>query len=90
MIKKLYSIRDQKSETFNPPFLQHSHGEAERTFGELANDTKTQIGKHPTDYDLYYLGQFDTNSGKFELLDAPEHHIAAINVRTLQPPFPGV
>lgn len=80
MLHKVYAIRDAKAEFFGTPFLQKTEGEAERTFTTLANDTQTQIGQSPTDYDLYYLGQFDDNTGKYELQDTPTHRIKAVNL----------
>lgn len=80
MLHEVYTIRDSKSEMFHPPFLQKAKGEAERTFTQLANDPETSIGRFPEDYDLYYLGQFDDNSGRYTTLDTPKHQIKAINV----------
>jgi len=70
---KMYSIRDAKGEVYNVPFFQKTHGEAERNFTELVRDEKSMISKYPDDYDLYYLGQYDDNSGLVEPLDTPEH-----------------
>lgn len=79
MKQKLYAIRDSKGEAYGPPFIQKTHGEAERTFQELSNDGKSQIAKYPEDFDLYYLGVWDDNAGKIETLDTPMHIVKAIN-----------
>ena len=80
MILKMYSIRDSKAEIYNRIWCLTTHGEAERAFRDLANDDGTTVGKHPEDYDLYYLGKFDDNSGKFEPVDSPEHIVKAVNL----------
>lgn len=80
MLHEVYSIRDAKTEVFSPPFLQKARGEAERSFSQLSNDPETSIGRYPEDFDLYYLGQFNDNSGAYTLLDTPKHIIKAIQV----------
>lgn len=78
---KVFSIRDSKGEIFHQPFFNKSHGEAERNFRELTNDQKSMISKYPEDFDLYYLGTYDDNSGRMEPLDTPQHIIKAVNVK---------
>ncbi|QXP08410.1 MAG: nonstructural protein [Arizlama microvirus] len=77
---KIYSIRDAKTEVFNPPFFNQTHGEAERNFKDLVNDTKTKPGLHPEDYDLYYIGDYDDNTGKVDPLSTPQHIVKAVQL----------
>ena len=85
MVFKAYSIRDAKAEVFNPPFYKHTHGEAERDFKKLVNENNSFINQFPEDFDLYYIGQFDDNTGKFQPLDSPEHQIKAIQLKNSAP-----
>lgn len=78
---RMYSIRDSKAAIFHPPFFNQTHGEAERNFAQLAADPKSTIAQFPEDFDLYYLGIYDNNTGKMETLDSPEHMIKAINTQ---------
>ena len=78
---KMYSIRDQKSEIFNIPFYKLTDGEAQRDFGRLANDPQSMISLYPQDFDLYYLGIYDDNNGKFDLVDTPLHVIKAVQLK---------
>ena len=78
MILKIFSIRDQKSEVFNTPFFQKTHGEAERNFRSLVDDEKSTIHNYPEDFDLYYLGMYDDNKGTFDCLDPPQHMLKAV------------
>lgn len=73
MKRKVYTIRDSKAEIYNEPFMQHTHGEAERTIKSLLNKKDNQISLHPEDYDLYYLGEYDDNTGLYSPLDTPQH-----------------
>ena len=79
MILKAFTIRDQKSEVYNTPFFQKTHGEAERSFRTAVNDDQTQLSKYPEDYDLYYLGEYDDNLGKMNPVDTPQHLLKAIS-----------
>ena len=81
MVLKVYSIYDQKTGVYDRPFLQHTHGEAERNFKQLVNDEKSQVNKFPEDYDLYYLGEYDNNTGKYQTLDSPQHLIKAVQLK---------
>lgn len=81
MLLKAYSIRDSKADVFNTPFYQKTHGEAERTFQQLAKDEKSTICKYPDDFDLYYLGEYDDQTGKMESLDSPQHIVKAVQIK---------
>jgi len=78
MQHKVYSIRDAKAEVFNLPFFKKTHGEAERDFVTLTNDDKSTVFKFPDDFDLYYVGTYDDETGKILTLDTPQHIVKAI------------
>lgn len=78
---QMYSIYDSKAEIFHPPYFNKTHGEAERTFGQIVNDEKTQIGQFPEDYDLYHVGEYNDGTGQFTLPDSPKHMLKAIALR---------
>lgn len=78
MIKKIFSIRDAKSGLFHAPFYKNAHGEAERDFQTMANDEKSIVSKYPEDFDLYYLGEYEDDTGKFNTLDTPQHVAKAV------------
>ena len=77
MLKKIYTIRDSKGEIYHTPFFQNTHGEAERSFRTAVNDPQTSIYKYPEDYSLWYMGEYDDNTGLFKT-KPPEHMIQAI------------
>lgn len=81
MILKCYSIYDAKGEIFNPPFYKRTHGEGERTFTEICHDEKSAAWKFPEDFDLYYCGEYDDQTGKYEPLNSPQHMMKAVQVR---------
>lgn len=69
----MFTIRDSKAEGYNTPFFQPTFGLAERMFKDACQDNTTMFSKHPEDYSLYYLGEFDINSGKFDPEAQPKH-----------------
>lgn len=75
MIKKVFSIRDSQTSIYNLPFFQHTHGEAERTVRSMLEDKRTMPAQFPDHFDLFFLGEFDDDSGKFTPLDTPQHVI---------------
>ena len=80
MILKAFSIRDSKGEIYHPPFYKPTHGLAEREFQDLTKDDKSQVNKHPEDFDLFHIGEYDDQSGKFTSLATPQHMIKAIDL----------
>lgn len=76
--QKMFSIRDSKGEIFHPPFFKNTHGEAERDFKQLSKDDKSMVSKYPEDFDLYYIGEYDTKTGKMNPVETPQHIIKAV------------
>lgn len=68
----MFSLLDKKAETWSQPSFDVTKGSMTRAFSDVVNDEQSMLNKHPYDYDLYYLGEFDTTTGKFALLERPE------------------
>lgn len=68
------SVRDRAADVFGRPFFAPSIGSAIRSFSDYINDTKEQseMQKHPEDFDLYHLAEFDDETGVFECLPKPK------------------
>ncbi|QXP08637.1 MAG: nonstructural protein [Arizlama microvirus] len=62
---RMFSIYDIKAESFMTPFFFPANGQAVRAFSDLANDKNTLVGRHPSDYKLCYIGDFDDDSAEF-------------------------
>lgn len=82
METKLFSVRDSKAEIFHPPFHKKTHAEALRDFQSIVNtkDENNNINKYPEDYDLYYVGNYDDQTGKIDSLATPQHVEKAISL----------
>lgn len=66
MKKMVFSVRDEVAGVFGDPFVQRSHGEAMRTFMDACEDQKTLLGRHPENFKLMVIGQFDDDTGVIE------------------------
>ena len=62
---KVVSVRDRAVATFGQPIFCSAIGQAVRSFGDEIKNTSSPFNKHPEDYDLYYLGEFDDDTGEF-------------------------
>lgn len=69
---QIFSIYDEKAAVFSPPHCMAHRGQILRAFSDLVQDPQTSINKHPGDYKLYALGEYDDCSGKLTSFDSPE------------------
>jgi len=86
-----YCIYDRKTLAYFPPFYAPTHGGAVRSLTDLVADNNTTVGRHPNDYVLFCIGQFDDQNGALEPKSPLEHVIdASALVAALQQeiPFP--
>jgi hypothetical protein len=63
MIKKMYSIADQKSNIFLPPFVSHNDEDAKRQVLTMMLKQENMMSMYPEDYALSYLGEYDDVNG---------------------------
>jgi hypothetical protein len=65
---KILAIRDRALDAYGQPFFAPSHGAAIRSFSDEINraSDQNQLFKHPEDFDLFSLGEFDDATGEFE------------------------
>lgn len=80
MRKPVYAVRDSALQAFMNPFVAPSRGIALRSFMDEANRSESEMFKHPKDYELFWLGWFDEDSGHLEPLIAPESVARAADV----------
>lgn len=66
MLHKLFTVFDSKAEIFLPPFFVPTLGIAKRAFIDCINSPDHQFGKHPSDYTLFQLGNFNDADGMME------------------------
>lgn len=67
------AVKDRAAQAFGRPMFIPSVGVAIRSFSDEVNRVSedNSLNKHPSDYDLYHFGDFDDNSGEFNLFEVP-------------------
>jgi len=67
MILFVVCVKDRAADVFNRPFFVPHRNVAIRDFTDEVNRVATdnQLNKHPDDFDLYLLGEFDDSRGAF-------------------------
>lgn len=62
----VFSVYDAKAAAFMTPFHMPTRGQALRAFGDVVADGKHDFSKHPEDFSLYVVGEFDQSTGKLD------------------------
>jgi hypothetical protein len=67
MILFVVCVKDRAADVFNRPFFVPHRNVAIRDFTDEVNRVAgdNQLNKHPDDFDLYLLGEFDDTRGAF-------------------------
>jgi len=70
----LCSVKDRAADAYGRPMFVPSTGVAIRSFSDEINRAAddNQLYNHPDDFDLYEFGEFDDNSGRFNLHEEPK------------------
>lgn len=67
---RLYSLLDKKAATFGSIMMAPTDGMMCRTIEEMTQEGHT-VRRYPEDFDLYYVGDFDDQSGRVGEPEAP-------------------
>lgn len=68
---KLYTVVDKASGTSNHPMPFTTERDARDGLAQVVNDPQTSIAKHPDDFDLFHLGDYNPREMSFDLHDKP-------------------
>lgn len=84
MILRMYTIFDSKAEVYLQPFCMKAKGEAIRAFADHVNDGQSQFSKHPEDFTLFELGEFDDCKACINMHHTPISMGVAVEFKTQQ------
>lgn len=59
----IYTIFDTKAEIYNQPFYANNNNHAIRMVGDALGDPNHDFAKHPEDFLLFHIGEFDQDNG---------------------------
>lgn len=79
---KLFAVKDKASNTTNDPFPCPTNRDAIEGLRQVVNDGKTTIAKHPEDFDLYNLGEYNPRTMDFVINSKPEFIISATELQS--------
>lgn len=82
MIYRCYSVRDLKAAAFAPPFFLGRDEVAVRTFSDAIADPSHPMHAHPEDYQLFYLGEFDDETGALQGASMPQFLVNGVGEMT--------
>ncbi len=71
MKMQIVAVRDIVSNAYSQPQFALHIGQAKRAFGDQCRSNEGDMGRHPEDFEIWHLGEFDDNTGQFELLETP-------------------
>ena len=71
---KAFALLDAKVGAFAAPFFFPHVGYAARACADLGADLSTTVGRHPADFVLYEIGEFDDQTGELRRLDVLVSH----------------
>lgn len=63
MIHHVFAVYDTKLTAYATPFFMPTVAAAKRAFAGAVEDPSTMLHKHPSDFALYHVGEFDDESG---------------------------
>lgn len=80
---RIYTIRDKKMDTHSRPMYVPHLVEIQRSLVQLLGqkDSQAPMALFPTDYELYFLGEWEEKMAEYKLLPKPEF---VMNVSDLQ------
>jgi len=79
---KAFSVYDSKVKAYMKPFFTTAAGHAIRSFEQAVNDPQTELCRHPADFTLFEIGEYDEDSAKFDNHNTPISLGTALTFKT--------
>lgn len=77
-------VRDSAMDAFMRPFFVPTTAVAVRLFRDDVNKPDSQMHGHESDYELFELGVFDDETGKFGNLDSPRSLVRGSDIKEVR------
>ena len=68
---KILAVHDRALDAYMRPMFVPTIGAGIRAFQDEVNNPESPMNKHPDDYDLFNLGDWDDNTGQFSQQPKP-------------------
>ncbi len=63
---KMFAVHDTKAAAYLQPWFQTTDALAIRNFADCINDKNHNFGRHPEDYNLFLIGEFNDQDAMLE------------------------
>jgi len=81
---KMFTVFDIKADIYQTPFYALTDHAAVRTFADAVNAPESPFNKHPEDYCIFAIADFDDRTG--DITPYPKQHLGqAVNLLTEDP-----
>ena len=60
----MFTVYDSKAEAYLQPWGNKTKGQAIRMFTDTVRDEKSNFNKHPEDYTLFEIGEYDESTAE--------------------------
>lgn len=81
---KVYTVYDAISESFSPPMINRTRGEAIRSFTDEVNNPQSRLNAHAKDYTLFEIADWDETTATIEPFQAPFPVITALEAKQVE------
>jgi len=81
---QIFAVFDKKAIAYSHPTFFAQKGQAIRTFEDAVNDAQTIFCKHPEDFALFHIGEWDDKTGVITPLPNPVHVEEALTLKKSQ------
>lgn len=81
MIYSVYSIRDNVADGFLTPMIDQNDNVAIRNFEHACMNNNSLFFTHSKDYDLYKIGEFDSDIGVIKAFGIPKHVFSGSQIK---------
>lgn len=71
MKQQIMAVHDMAARAYCKPFFVPHLQMGVRTFTDACNSPQSEVSKHPADYRLYHLGEYDDETGLIFVLPFP-------------------
>lgn len=80
---RMFSVYDSKVQAYMNPWIARTVAEAQRSWVQACNDGQSMMSKHPADYTLFQVGEFDEETG--EILPLKAHASISTGLEARRP-----
>lgn len=71
-LHKIYVFKDGKSSSYGPPFVEENKFRVIRSIQEQLPDKQAIWAKHPQDFSVFEIGEYDARSGEIKMYETKE------------------